>query len=389
MIDKIRSVLEVHAFKELSELPDGVSGYVRIFNRKGEAMLLVSHEGLDNLTRESYLEIVGMLKESLKVAGCTDTEVLTVFVTTALAKCTILAEGTAFWIVTSRGRMIIRPGQPEEFAGIREEIETEIVPESVHQATERARAEAEAVEKLDKSKPVFTVDHGFFRSPANSLPDCKITFIILGLNVVMYLLQCVVGDEISLYGRIDKMTLWLGGNDTRIFNHYEYYRLITQMFLHGGAFHLISNMVVFLMVGTYCERMFSRRFYLFTYMCGGIIASLTSAIANMLFPYSYRGTRVSVYSVGASGAIAAVIGLTLIRLFLSGAFTKMASDGWSTNYIIFFVVAVLWFSKEFFMQEGSAGTDVSAHLGGFLSGAVFGLALVFWLYYKQSKDYYA
>lgn len=145
----------------------------------------------------------------------------------------------------------------------------------------------------------------------------------------------------------------------------------TCMFMHAGWLHLLSNMFILFLGGPAVEDVYGRPLYTALYMGGGVIASLVH-IAS--FPSSDAPL------VGASGAIAAVMGAFMVRfartrirffyiLFLirGGTFTAPA----------WFMLG-LWLLQQLFyaslVSEGS-GVAYAAHAGGFLAGAAAALAL--------------
>lgn len=139
------------------------------------------------------------------------------------------------------------------------------------------------------------------------------------------------------------------------------YRILTSMFLHGGLFHILSNMWFLWIFGDNVEdRLGHGRFLLF-YLLGGVAAALAQ---GALDPAS------TVPMIGASGAVSAVLG---------------------GYYVLFphaYVVALVWFILPFTfalpagfylgywallqLLQGLAGVPgiaFWAHLGGFLFGA--------------------
>jgi rhomboid family protein len=144
--------------------------------------------------------------------------------------------------------------------------------------------------------------------------------------------------------------------------------LLTSMFLHAGWFHLIGNMVFLWIFGNNVEDALGSRRYLLLYLCCGIVAALSQALSS---PAS------SVPMVGASGAVAGVLGAYLLLYPWSNVHVFL----W---IVIFFrIVTVpawillgLWFAMQLasgLMREpGSPGVAFWAHVGGFAGG----LALV-------------
>jgi len=145
--------------------------------------------------------------------------------------------------------------------------------------------------------------------------------------------------------------------------------LFTNMFLHGGWMHLIGNMWYLWIFGDNVEdRMGHGRFLLF-YVLGGLGAGLTHVFFNPGSP---------IPSVGASGAIAAVLGAYLVSYPKARVVTLVP---------IFFFLQIMelpatlvlgfWFVVQLFSGVGSlavstvqatGGVAYWAHIGGFVTG---------------------
>jgi membrane associated rhomboid family serine protease len=154
-------------------------------------------------------------------------------------------------------------------------------------------------------------------------------------------------------------------------NPLTWYPFLTHMFLHGGWFHLLSNMWILFIFGDNVEdRLGSGRFLAF-YLLGGIGAGLLQ---------SFISPDPNIPSLGASGAIAAVLGayilffprsrvITLVPLFFIPWFIEIPA-------VIFLGI---WFVSQLFSGIASltaaagewGGVAWWAHIGGF----VFGLLL--------------
>ncbi len=145
--------------------------------------------------------------------------------------------------------------------------------------------------------------------------------------------------------------------------------LVTSMFIHAGFLHLIGNLLFFFLSGPFVEDVFGRPLFAFLYLTGGIAASLTYAVQHP------TGT---IPLVGASGAIAAVMGAYLVR-FLKSKVEFLLILFWFRPIRFLapaFVVLPLWFIQQFLQMRGEAGGSVafSAHVGGFVYG--FAVALI-------------
>ncbi len=140
------------------------------------------------------------------------------------------------------------------------------------------------------------------------------------------------------------------------------------MFLHGGWMHLIGNMLFLWVFGRNLEDLIGGPRFLVFYILCGIAAGVVHVIVNA---YSRLPT------IGASGAIAGVMGAYLVKFPRSRIVTLI--------FIVFFVttaeipaafILLYWFAIQFISGVGSlASTDYTgggvawfAHIGGFLFG---------------------
>ncbi|MGZ7030797.1 MAG: rhomboid family intramembrane serine protease [Thermoanaerobaculia bacterium] len=143
------------------------------------------------------------------------------------------------------------------------------------------------------------------------------------------------------------------------------------MFLHGGLLHLGGNMLYLWIFGDNVEDTLGHARYLFFYIACGVAATLAHAIVN---PSSM------VPSIGASGAIAGVLGAYLVLFPRARVLTLIPIVVFITvREIPAIVVLGLWFVLQLFVGVGSLGgqQDIGgvayfAHIGGF----VFGMLLV-------------
>ncbi|RPI10081.1 MAG: rhomboid family intramembrane serine protease, partial [Zetaproteobacteria bacterium] len=145
--------------------------------------------------------------------------------------------------------------------------------------------------------------------------------------------------------------------------------LLTSMFLHGGWLHLLSNMLFLWLAGASLEERWGRLFYTPLYFAGGVAAALTHAVMN---PHS------AIPMVGASGAIAALMGAFLVRLSM----TRIRFFYWflivrGTFVMPAYVALPLWLLQQFAMaRSGAAGRiAVWAHIGGFLFGVLVAIVV--------------
>jgi membrane associated rhomboid family serine protease len=206
--------------------------------------------------------------------------------------------------------------------------------------------------------------------PSRSVP--VVTRALIFVNVLVFFFELTLPNQ-----SIDTLFYLFGIVPAR-FTHPDwatyvgfpmdnYWPLLTHQFLHGGWFHIIANMwTLWIFCDNVEDRMGPLRFAIFYLLCG-VIAGFTHLLTN---PDS------TVPSVGASGAIAGVLGAYLL-FFPTARLVVMFP-------ILFFpfffeVPAVFYLGIWFFSQLFSGAAALAgpqqvggiawwAHIGGFLSG---------------------
>jgi membrane associated rhomboid family serine protease len=186
-----------------------------------------------------------------------------------------------------------------------------------------------------------------------------VTTGIIVLNVIMFMIELAGGDPFITRWSVVPADIVAGRHLITI---------LTAMFMHAGWLHIIGNMVFFWAFGPEIEDVMGPLRYAAFYLLGGLIASSAQIIAQ---PTS------TVPNLGASGAIAAVMGAFLITyprdrirtVLLLGWFIQVA-------FIPAIVLVGLWFLIQLFSELGavaqvqSGGVAYMAHIGGFAFGAL-------------------
>jgi len=164
--------------------------------------------------------------------------------------------------------------------------------------------------------------------------------------------------------------------------------LFTSMFLHGGWLHLIGNMWFLWIYGDNVEDVLGHGKYLLFYILCGLAASLGQYVLNM-------DSRVP--TVGASGAIAGVMGADLVKFPHARIVTLVPVFIFFTTFEIPAVlILVYWFVIQFFSGVGSIATSQAsqggvawfAHVAGFLAGAALVLIMGKGERYQRRRDLY-
>ena len=148
-----------------------------------------------------------------------------------------------------------------------------------------------------------------------------------------------------------------------------YLTLLTAMFMHGGWMHILGNMLYLWIFGDQIESLLGHgRFLVFYLACG-----LAASVAQILV-----GPDSVVPSLGASGAIAGVLGAYLVKFPRNRVRVLMMRGG--VTQLPAMVVLGLWIVLQLVSQVGTAageatGVAYMAHIGGFIAGLALVLVL--------------
>jgi len=199
--------------------------------------------------------------------------------------------------------------------------------------------------------------------PTRTVP--VINYLLIAANVVVFIFQWLAGPyEQSL---VFQFAL-IPSNFVSSISLGDITDIFTSMFMHAGLAHIGGNMLYLWIFGDNVEDSMGHGRYLVFYLVGGVVASLTHILTN-------PGSQIP--TVGASGAIAAVLGAYLVLYPQSKVLTSIPLGFFLRMSLIpASIVLGLWFVLQFFSGVLSlGGPDVGgvafwAHIGGFLSGVV-------------------
>jgi membrane associated rhomboid family serine protease len=215
-----------------------------------------------------------------------------------------------------------------------------------------------------------------------------VNYLLIGINLLVFFKQLT--DPDFTYGYSVVPAEITGGRD--IVNQVRvgrtefellpgptpiYLTLFTAMFMHGDWGHLLGNMLYLWIFGDNVEDRLGHARYLTFYLVCGLLASLT---------HIYFGPRSLIPSLGASGAIAGVLGAYLIlyprqsvRVFQFGRIVELPA----------ILVIGLWGLLQFLSGFGSLGSvgesggvAYMAHIGGFVAGII-----IIFIYTRLSRTY--
>ena len=187
-----------------------------------------------------------------------------------------------------------------------------------------------------------------------------VTYILIVANVLFFLLELNSGDAfIERWAFVPSRFL---AHPTS-----EFATIFTSMFMHAGWVHLLGNMLYLWIFGDNVEdRLGHALFFIFYILCG-----IGATLAQLAFSVGS-----SVPNLGASGAIAGVLGAYLImfpgrkvNVLLGRVVTPMSAlivIGFWIVLQIFSQVSVFTASSQ---TEGG-GVAYMAHIGGFVTGII-------------------
>lgn len=196
-----------------------------------------------------------------------------------------------------------------------------------------------------------------------------VSWLLIGINALVFVYELSLGSD-----QLQQFFNQYGVVPAQILAGENLFSLITSMFLHGGWMHIIGNMLFLFVFGDNVEAVLGSVLYLFFYLAGGLAASAGHILFNM-------GSNVP--SLGASGAIAAVLGAyvvmfprarvrILIFLLYFVQITRVTA----------LVFVGVWFLTQFLYGVASLGAESAqtagvaywAHVGGFVLGLAAGAA---------------
>jgi membrane associated rhomboid family serine protease len=197
-----------------------------------------------------------------------------------------------------------------------------------------------------------------------------VNYLLIAANILVFVMQWLAGPQQEAL--VYQFAL-IPAQLTSALDPGDIGDIFTSMFMHAGLMHLAGNMLYLWIFGDNVEDSMGPLKYLAFYLAGGVVASLAHIFTN---PTSQIPT------VGASGAIAAVLGAYLVLFPRSRVLTIIPLGFYMRLTMVpAALVLGLWFVLQIFSGVlALGGPDVGgvafwAHVGGFVTGVVLGLLL--------------
>jgi len=184
-----------------------------------------------------------------------------------------------------------------------------------------------------------------------------VTAGIIVVYVAVFVLELMRGDAF--------VTQW-AAVPAQIVSGHHWITILTAMFMHGSWSHIIGNMIFLWAFAPEIEDAMGRGRYLVFYLVGGLVAMLAQVVAS---PHS------TVPNLGASGAIAAVMGAFIVTYPRDQIRTLLFIFVFARIRLIPAALLIgLWFISQRFhagavVHVQTGGVAYLAHIGGFIFGA--------------------
>lgn len=202
-----------------------------------------------------------------------------------------------------------------------------------------------------------------------------LTYGLIAINVIVFLIQLTMPEQ-QLQQVFINQAVVPASASAAPFSLETILDVVRSMFFHGGWEHIIGNMLYLYLFGDNIEDRLGGILYLVLYFAGGFAAAFAQVIIDPSSPIPL---------IGASGAIAAVLGSYLV-MFPGVRVQGIVPIGRvsALQELPAWIVLGMWFVLQLFSGFGSLGADAQygggvaffAHIGGFVFGAVITVILM-------------
>lgn len=177
-----------------------------------------------------------------------------------------------------------------------------------------------------------------------------------GANTLQGILSNVLNNAVNIQNNdaLTKVLVQYGAKENDLIIHGQYWRFITPIFLHANLLHVGLNMLNFVILGVFLERLFGHWRFLLIYLVTGVVSIISS--------FYFMPQEVS---VGASGAIFGLVGAYSIFVLIH---RRAFRNGGIPTLLWLVIVIGVNLSIGLFIPN----VDNYAHTGGLLSGCLLG-----------------
>jgi membrane associated rhomboid family serine protease len=200
--------------------------------------------------------------------------------------------------------------------------------------------------------------------PTRTLPIITVTIVLVNILIFVWSLTLPNGFEqriVYRFGLVPK-DLLISVTTRPDLLPYNCLTVFTSMFLHGGVFHILGNMLYLWIFGNNVEDAMGHTKFFAFYLLSGVAAALAQ--------FSFDPSS-AVPMIGASGAVSGILGAYLLLFPRAKVKTLI--------FILFFITTIdipamllltIWFFMQIAFYQGE-GVAWFAHIGGFVFGLLF------------------
>jgi membrane associated rhomboid family serine protease len=178
---------------------------------------------------------------------------------------------------------------------------------------------------------------------------------LIAVNVAAFLLAFVMPG----------VNMWFGLHPADVVERLSFWQPVTYMFLHGGVFHILFNMLALWMFGVELERMWGTRYFLKFYFVAGIGAAVTTLVLSFT-PLPFANELYHSLTIGASGAVYGIL-LGYARYFPDRPIYLYFVFPVPAKYFVMIIGAISLFAS----MGGGGGIAHTTHLGGLVAAYLF------------------
>jgi len=179
--------------------------------------------------------------------------------------------------------------------------------------------------------------------------------MIVAASVIAFLLDSIVS-----------MTLAFGLRPADVVERLQIWRPFTYMFLHGGVFHILFNMLALWMFGVELERMWGSRYFTKFYFVAGGGAALTTLLLSFS-PFPFADRLYDSLTIGASGAVYGVL-LAYAMYFPNRPIYMYFFFPIPAKYFVMIMGGISLYSS---MNATGGGVAHTTHLGGLVAAYLY------------------
>ena len=280
------------------------------------------------LSTDQFQELKEAVKAIFREQGVTEVHIMSLVLCDDLVKARAFVQNDKFcWFFDKRAKkLIIEKDRVADFYGMKS-----FLLEFLDNYEEEAS-------KQDENLPKKETILGKLQNTIIDLPKATASLVII--NIVIFIICIFLGNTLYQAGQVG----------LEYIKNYEYYRLLTAMFLHAGIDHIFGNMLLLYFIGNMLERVIGQKKFLIIYIFSGVIGNIVSCI------YEFHISKPMV-SVGASGGIFGLVGAMLYLVIRKNKRIEI-----SLTRMLFMVAYCIYSS---FVGDN---INIAAHFGGLVAG---------------------